>query len=155
MRVLVRSRLRRIRINERGVARLAAEVMRLSGCRRGTELSLLFPGEKMMRRLNREYRGVDAGTDVLAFPQGDAGGRGLFLGDVVISAERALAAARRWRTTLEREILLYIVHGILHLRGYDDSIIGRRERMWKKQNGILGSVMRRGRLNILMRHSRP
>jgi probable rRNA maturation factor len=70
-----------------------------------------------MRTLNRRYRGKDKTTDVLAFPAGP--GSGGFLGDIVISVPYAAREARRREDSRSREIDRLLVHGFLHLMGYD------------------------------------
>ena len=83
---------------------------------RDAEVSVLFCGDARMRALNRRYRRKDRSTDVLAFPSGDAGP---FLGDLVISVPYASRQARRRAEPLPREIDRLLVHGFLHLLGYD------------------------------------
>ncbi len=90
--------------------------------------------------LNRTYRGVDAPTDVLAFPMREGRFGRLspdLLGDVVISAEtaRRQAGAGAFRA----ELALLLVHGILHLVGYDHHVPAARQRMWRKQRSILAA----------------
>jgi rRNA maturation RNase YbeY len=104
-------------------ARLARSARRLlRGLRLAdAELSLVVVSDRKMRALNRRYRGVDRPTDVLSFSQREGAGRppdGL-LGDVVISLEtvRRQAAVRGER--LEREGQRLLIHGLLHLLGYD------------------------------------
>jgi probable rRNA maturation factor len=80
-----------------------------------SEISILFCGDGKMRSLNRRYRGKDRPTDVLAFP---AEGNG-FLGDVVISVPYASRQARRRGEPASREIDRLLLHGLLHLCGYD------------------------------------
>ena len=91
-----------------------------------------------IRDLNRTYRGVDAPTDVLAFPMRE-GRFGLLspelLGDVVISAETAARQAPAGG--LRGELALLLVHGILHLVGYDHHTSAARRRMWRKQEALL------------------
>jgi probable rRNA maturation factor len=70
-----------------------------------------------MRALNRRYRGKDRPTDVLAFPAGSTGAD--FLGDIVISIPYAAREARKRREPQAREIDRLLVHGLLHLMGYD------------------------------------
>jgi len=84
------------------------------------EISVLFCGDRAMRALNRRYRGMDAPTDVLAFP---AESRGL-LGDIVISVPYASREARRRGEPPAREIDRLLVHGLLHLSGYDHETDG-------------------------------
>lgn len=79
------------------------------------EVSVLFCGDRAMRALNRRYRKRDEPTDVLAFP---AEMRGL-LGDIVISVPYASRQARRQGEPPSREIDRLLLHGLLHLSGYD------------------------------------
>lgn len=146
MRVLIRSQVRKNRINGETVARFAELVMRRCGCLEGSELSVFFVGSAAMRHLNRKYRGEDRDTDVLAFPLEEGGG---MLGDVVVSVERARRQARKWGTTLNREILLYLVHGILHLRGCDDMTVEGRKKMERRQDELLRSILKKGRWNVI------
>jgi len=80
-------------------------------------VSVLFCSDARMRTLNRRWRGKDKSTDVLAFPANGAG-RG-FLGDIVISVPYAKREARRRREPATREVDRLLVHGLLHLMGYD------------------------------------
>jgi probable rRNA maturation factor len=79
------------------------------------EISVLFCGDRAMRTLNRRYRGMDAPTDVLAFPA-ETGG---LLGDIVISIPCASRQARRRGEPPAREVDRLLLHGLLHLSGYD------------------------------------
>jgi len=97
----------------RGVLRRAARAARA----RGAEVSVLFCSDTRMRSLNRRYRGRDRSTDVLAFPAGGAGCG--FLGDIVISVPYAAREARRRAERGTREIDRLLVHGLIHLMGYD------------------------------------
>jgi probable rRNA maturation factor len=82
------------------------------------EVSVLFCADGRMRGLNRRYRGKDKSTDVLAFPANAAEAAG-FLGDIVISIPYAGREARRRGETRAREIDRLLLHGFLHLMGYD------------------------------------
>jgi rRNA maturation RNase YbeY len=81
------------------------------------DVSVLFCGDTRMRTLNRKYRRKDRSTDVLAFPAG--GGGEPLLGDIVISVPYASRQARRRGEPVSREIERLLVHGLLHLSGYD------------------------------------
>ncbi len=70
--------------------------------------------------MNRRFRGIDKATDVLSFPAGDeTSGATTNLGDIAISLERATIQAKENKMTLEGEIAQLILHGLLHLCGYD------------------------------------
>jgi probable rRNA maturation factor len=114
----------------------------------GAELGVLVVGDRKMREMNREYRGMDRTTDVLSFSMLEGeGGRDamkgaadvpLILGDVVISAPTAAAQAEALGHSLEREMVFLLVHGILHLTGYDHERSKADERkMLKKQKELI------------------
>ena len=93
-----------------------------------------------MGALNRAYRGVAGPTDVLAFPMTEGRFRSVspdLLGDVVISTETARRQARRRGGALRTELALLLIHGMLHLVGYDHGTAVERRRMWRKQRLIL------------------
>ncbi|HEY1252449.1 MAG TPA: rRNA maturation RNase YbeY [Thermoanaerobaculia bacterium] len=102
------------------VRRTLGRTARLTRARAG-EVSVLFCADARMRSLNRRYRGKDKTTDVLAFPAGPGSPGGVegFLGDIVISVPYAAREARRREDTRSREIDRLLVHGFLHLMGYD------------------------------------
>ncbi len=84
---------------------------------------IAFVSDRMMRELNKEFRGRDATTDVLSFPAGRFEVASIveedILGDVVVSLERAAAQAVKHELKFEDEIAQLILHGLLHLCGYD------------------------------------
>lgn len=94
-----------------------------------------FVDDDEMRRLNREFRGIDAPTDVLSFP-GDETPEGRYLGDVAISVPRAEQQAADRGHSLEKEVRLLVLHGVLHCLGYDhetdDGAMDRLERQLRK-----------------------
>src|SRR5581483_8774412 len=100
------------------------------------ELSLALVPDREIHALNRQYRHKDKPTDVLSFPLADEVQPSL-LGDVVISLETAARQARRRRHSLREEIQILLIHGILHLLGYDHEV-SRSEaiRMHRKEREI-------------------
>jgi probable rRNA maturation factor len=129
---------RLVAIDRRRVALLANAALAEVG-RAGAEASIVFVGDRAMRRLNREYRGKDSPTDVLSFPAEDEGesvGANIidpiliepdmidYIGDVVISAETALRQAEEAGHSFEREVSELVIHGVLHLCGYDHEADG-------------------------------
>ena len=79
--------------------------------------TIAFVSDKAIRQLNRQFRGVDKATDVLSFPADDEDG--LNLGDIAISVETAAVQAKENGLTFEGEVAQLILHGLLHLSGYD------------------------------------
>jgi len=106
------------------------------------ELTIVITGDEKIRALNRQYRGVDAPTDVLSFggsgaELASAPGEPIYLGDVVISYPRAQAQATSRRQPVARELLLLVVHGVLHLLGHDHVTPTEKRKMWSAQARIM------------------
>jgi len=102
-------------------------------------VSICVVDDAEMQALNARYLGRDEPTDVLAFPLADdfAPPEEPFLGEVVVSAQRALDEAHRRKVAPERELALYVAHGLLHLLGYDDHTPADQRRMQRAQNTAL------------------
>ncbi|HEV2913611.1 MAG TPA: rRNA maturation RNase YbeY [Pyrinomonadaceae bacterium] len=105
--------------------------------------AIVFVSDRAMRDLNRRFRGRDATTDVLSFPAGQTEFERLVdanLGDVVISVERAVAQAAEHGLGFEEEVAQLILHGLLHLCGYDhetdDGEMNRLELRLRRRLGI-------------------
>ncbi len=109
------------------------------------ELTIMVTGDREIRELNRTYRGMDKPTDVLSFGETldsdfvPAPGEPAYLGDVVISYPRALAQASG-RHPVEHEMLLLVVHGVLHLLGHDHAVAQEKREMWAAQEQILDQL---------------
>ena len=103
---------RRLKAKARRILRL----LELTDC----ELSVALVGDEEIRRLNGRYRSLDEPTDVLSFPVDEPlpSGRRL-IGDVIISVEKAARQARQRRRSLDDELEVLLIHGILHNLGYD------------------------------------
>ncbi len=108
------------------------------------EMVIAISDDETLRALNLRFRGVDRPTDVLAFANETrgpfAGGGGRFpcyLGDIVISIDRAKAQSEAVQGALVQELQVLVVHGVLHLLGYDHAQPEDKARMWAAQNAIL------------------
>ena len=103
------------------------------------DLTIVLVDEARIQGLNRDFLGHDAPTDVLSFPADEpdpeTGRR--YLGDVVISIERAAGQAGERGHAVESEMQLLVVHGVLHLLGYDHAGPGEKDRMWAAQAEVL------------------
>jgi probable rRNA maturation factor len=92
----------------------AAKALGLTG-----EFSVLLTGDERLRALNLQFRGIDKATDVLSFPALPEAANGAQVGDLAISLETALVQASAYGHTLQMEVKILILHGLLHLAGYD------------------------------------
>ncbi len=108
-----------------------------------SELSLVFVTDSYIRKLNRRYRNIDSKTDVLAFSMREGVGlskKSPILGDVIVSTETAKKEAKKRHIPIHKEVNLYIVHGILHLLGYNDEKPIDRKKMKRKEAELLEDV---------------
>ncbi len=97
------------------------------------EVGVRITGDAVLRRLNRDFLGHDYATDVLSFPAGTPG----YHGDLALSVPRARAQARAGGHPVLAELQLLLVHGTLHLLGFDHDTPRRQARMWAAQARIL------------------
>ncbi|MBI4550374.1 MAG: rRNA maturation RNase YbeY [Candidatus Omnitrophica bacterium] len=136
----------RIRLSSAKLRKIAALILRAVGFERA-EVAFRFVSDARMKTLNRRFMKSRARTDVLAFSQWEgkpmpAVGAPL-LGDVVISVDAARRQAPVYGHSFERELALYMAHGVLHLLGHDDLKPGPRAKMRKEEARILRAVARR------------
>ena len=122
----------------------ALETVRHEGTLVEADLTIVVSSDETLRQLNLEFMGVDAPTDVLSFPADflDPDTQRRYLGDVVISLPRAQAQAPENRQSVQDELLLLAVHGILHLLGHDHREPEEKERMWAAQSDVLSHLPR-------------
>lgn len=139
--IRITDRQRRLALDREGIAALAEWVLGREGRREG-ELSLLFTNNLRIRELNRRYLDRDRPTDVLAFPQDGSGG---LFGDVVISTEQVIIQAPEYGQSAGEELVLCLIHGILHLTGWADHPRTEREKMRRRERALSGEWQRKKR----------
>jgi probable rRNA maturation factor len=119
---------------------------------KGRPFDTLIAGDADLRRLNRDFRAKDYPTDVLSFPaqsEPRPSGSGAFLGDIAISLGRARAQAREFGHTIEQELQILMLHGVLHLMGHDhetdSGAMARAEKRWRAKLGLPNGLIERVR----------
>ena len=118
---------------------LGAEKTRPSG-----ELNVVFVDRKRMLSLNKQFLRHTHDTDVIAFNyDGAPEGADAPFGDIFISAHQARLQAKQLDHSVLEEVLTLVVHGTLHLLGYDDSTARQKAAMFKKQDAVLAKVIRK------------
>lgn len=121
-----------------------AFILEAAGASGGAELSVALIGDDEMRQLNLDYRGIDKPTDVLAFSQtegefGDVAPD--MLGDLVVSVDTASLQAEETGHAFEQELDLLIIHGVLHLLGYDhEKGAGEEKKMRDMEKEVLSAL---------------
>jgi probable rRNA maturation factor len=138
--------------DEARVVRLITAALVSQGVTQPAEVGLTITDDASIQALNQQYRQVDAPTDVLSFPllsDADLKGQGSFvtapdgilhLGDVVVSLPRAREQAAEYGHSLERELGYLIVHGVLHLLGFEHEHQDDQGRMRSLEEAILAAA---------------
>ena len=120
------------------------QVLAMEDCPYEAQVNLLITDDDGIRGFNREYRQIDAPTDVLSFPQYQAGESLLphsSLGDIVISLPKMAEQAAAYGHAQKRELIFLFVHGLLHLLGYDHEISADEERrQFARQDEVLAAL---------------
>jgi len=112
-------------------------------------LSIVFVGTKRMHAVNKKYLNHDYLTDVLTFDFGKSQ-----QGEIIICPRVAAANAKAHQTSTENEIILYVIHGILHLAGYDDQKTKDKIQMQRMENELLKSIWSSYPTLTVVRHPR-
>jgi probable rRNA maturation factor len=114
------------------------------------ELSIALVGDKEMRPLNAKYRKKNKTTDVLSFPADNpATAKRVLLGDVIISVEQARRQAKERTHSLKREMVILLIHGILHLLGYNHERSPRQAKiMADLEVKLLNRLCERGLIKV-------
>lgn len=130
----------RSRIDRRRLREAARKTLTHQAIGGPAELTIVITGDPEIQALNRQYRGMDAPTDVLSFAQGpleSAPDASSYLGDVIISYPRARAQAQAAGHSTADELVLLVIHGVLHLLGHDHATRAQKRNMWAAQADIL------------------
>ena len=138
-------------VDEEWVKKIAQDVLKAEGITSSYEISLVFTDSETVQQLNRDYRSVDEPTDVIAFymlPQKGADSsfvlppdNVLRLGEVVISYPQAVEQAKEQGHPTEQELALLVIHGILHLLGYDHEQPEKEAKMRAKERELLEEIL--------------
>jgi probable rRNA maturation factor len=124
------------------VERAARQALAHQSAPAESDLTIVLSDDAQLHELNRQWMGTDAPTDVLSFPSDEtdpeSGNR--YLGDILISVQRAAEQAQAAGHATEAEVQLLVVHGVLHLVGHDHAEAGEKAKMWLAQGEILSQL---------------
>lgn len=157
MSVLIDNRQDKVKVDEAVevlVVKTVEKVLEWEECEEDFEVSISLVDNEEIKSLNMKYRGLDKATDVLSFPMLDFTAvdmeeeeedaeyidEEIALGDIVISMEKALEQSEEYGHSFERELAFLLVHGMLHLLGYDHEDEAAEREMFEKQEEILKAM---------------
>jgi probable rRNA maturation factor len=113
------------------------------------ELSIALLDAEEMTRINTAYLGHDESTDVITFNYSDKA----LSGEIMVCIDEAIWQAHSFGTVWESELVRYIIHGVLHLKGYEDHTAILRKRVQREEDRILRGLMQKYDLTNLVRHT--
>lgn len=138
MQVFLNNNQKKFKISLREWKKFVKEILEKLKLEKGTEVSITFTNNEEIHQLNKEYRDIDRPTDVLSFPFYNSFNLPVkMLGDVIISLEKAESQSEEYGHSFKREISFLIVHGILHLLGYDHHTPEEEKEMFGLQKELL------------------
>jgi probable rRNA maturation factor len=126
-----------VEIDLQSLPSLAEFVLRAEKQRGRWDVAIVFTDDAALRALHRDFMGIDSETDVMTFPSGDSVAESQNGGDIVISIERAADNARDVGHSTREETRFLVVHGLLHLCGWNDDSEADRLRMLDRQQELL------------------
>jgi probable rRNA maturation factor len=135
--VVITNRQRDRRVDTRRVREVAAAVLAEAG--QGAELGIHFVSAKRSAEVNWQFLRHEGPTDIITFDHGSTPAR--LFGEMFICVPEAVRQAAEFGTTWEAELLRYVIHGILHLRGYDDLEPAKRRVMKREENRLVRKLV--------------
>ena len=146
--LVVRNRQRVCRVDLRVLRRIVKAALQEILKEGAFDLGIYLVGAAEMTDLNETFLRHRGPTDVIAFDYSQRAKRGLssfpaaLHGEIFVCVEEAIRQARRFRTTWQSELVRYVLHGMLHLRGFDDSRRRQRQKMKREENRLLRELRR-------------
>ena len=138
----LRNRHRARRVDLRFLRRIARALLRDAQPNAGFDLGVYLVAAPEMTRLNETFLQHKGSTDVITFNYTEPPGQPCLHGEIFICLDEAVSQARRFHTTWQSELVRYVVHGVLHLLGYDDQDTRARRKMRTAENALVGRLAR-------------
>ena len=125
-------------INKDKIKKIIKSVLRVE--KKDAELSVVFIDNKTIKQINNAFLGHNYATDVLSFACNEPSFKNSIKGEIIVSVEMASKLSRRYGYEIEGEIVLYLVHGLLHLLGYDDKRKKDAKKMHQREGSLLSTL---------------
>jgi probable rRNA maturation factor len=132
VKITIRNLQKKIPVNPKRIKRAILNLLSAEGAPLTGEITVCFVTDREIKKLNKRFMRKNSPTDVLSFDL--SGENSVIMADIAVSADTAMRNARVYRTTPEKEALIYVVHGVLHALGYNDSTKRDIEIMRRKES---------------------
>ena len=133
MKISIRNFQKKIPVYPKRIKKTILKVLSKEKAKISGEITVCFVNDSRIKKLNKTFHHRDSPTDVLTFDFAEPGNAKGILVDIIISTDTALRNAKIFKTAPEYELNLYLIHGILHLLGYDDRTAKQKQLMRKKE----------------------
>ena len=140
MKVAIKNLQKRIPINPKRIIKTVLKILSIEGIRKSGEITVCFVNDRRIKELNLKYLGKNNPTDVIAFDVAEPKRPDKIFADIVISTDRAISNAKIFKTSPLYELYMYVVHGMLHLLGYNDKDARQRQIMKDRASRILATL---------------
>lgn len=137
MKIIIKNLQDKVPVSPKKARKTVQKVLSTEGVRKSGEITLCFVNNKKIKELNLKYLGRNNPTDVIAFNITDPKDKKNIFADIAISSDTAVENARAFHTTPLFELYLYVIHGVLHILGYDDRKQTDKLAMRKKESKYL------------------
>ncbi len=137
MKVAVRNLQKRIPVNPKRITKTVLKILSEEGIKKSGEITLCFVNDPKIKKVNLKYLGKNNPTDVIAFDIAEPKAKDKLFADIVISTDRAVDNAKAFKTSPLFELYLYVIHGVLHILGYDDQSKKDKLLMRKREKDLL------------------
>ena len=125
---------KKVRVRAGKIKKLIFEVLAGERVKQSGRINICFVDNSQIKKFNFKFLKIKSSTDVLAFNLSDKKEKNIILADIMISAQEASNQARNYKTTPDYELSLYVVHGLLHILGFDDHMPRQIKLMRKKES---------------------
>jgi len=160
MKIRINNTNSKFKIYKNSIKKLAESILIEEDGNKNLELDITIVTDDEIDRINEQYLNHEGPTDVISFPQRDYGRENQFydednlLGDIVVSSDTAADQSKSFKTSLNQEFGLYLIHGILHLLGYDDQTEPMKKDMEEKQNMWFNILLEENDLILIKENKR-
>ncbi|MDP2927498.1 MAG: rRNA maturation RNase YbeY [Candidatus Omnitrophota bacterium] len=134
MRITLKNLQNKLPIHSGKIKKLILKVLKGEKVKESGWINICFVDNPQIKKFNAKFLKTKGSTDVLAFNLSDKKEKNIILADIMISAQAALNQARNFKTTPDYELSLYVVHGILHILGFNDHTREQIKLMRKKES---------------------
>lgn len=133
MKITIKNLQNKLRLSPIRIKKLINHILKGEGVKESGCINICFVNNPLIKKFNIKFLKTSSSTDVLAFNLNDKKNSKILLADIMISTDTAINNARKFKTTSDYELMLYVAHGILHILGYDDRTKTQMKRMRKSE----------------------